>query len=148
MQTRTATSHGGVVLRSLGNDGYEVVLCGRNVPGTWQLPKGTPDPGETPEQTALREVQEETGLETKIVDRVGEINYSFFRDSAETRYDKSVSYYLMEVKGGDLSLHDQEFDVVVWRDVREAAGNLTFENESRILEKALALAQSRETGTA
>jgi 8-oxo-dGTP pyrophosphatase MutT (NUDIX family) len=148
MQTRTVTSHGGVVLRPIGNGGYEVVLCGRNIPGTWQLPKGTPDPGETPEETALREVQEETGLETTILDRVGEISYSFFRETAETRYDKKVSYYLMEVRGGDLSLHDTEFDVVVWRDTREAAGNLTFENESRILEKAIALAQSRETGTA
>jgi len=134
------------VLRTGENGGYDVVMCGRTISGTWQLPKGTPDPGETPEETALREVQEETGLETQILDRVGEISYSFFRDSTETRYDKSVSYYLMEVKGGDLDLHDEEFDVVVWRDVREAAGNLTFENESRILEKAIALAQSRETG--
>jgi len=146
MQTRTAISHGGVVLRPTEDGDYEVVLCGRNISGTWQLPKGTPDPGETHEETALREVREETGLETRIIELVGEIRYSFVRQSAETRYDKSVSYYLMEVKGGDLSLHDDEFDVVVWRDVREAAGNLTFENESRILEKAIALAQSRETG--
>src|SRR5581483_9455556 len=59
----------------------EVVLVGRSHLGTWSLPKGTPQPGETVEQVAVREVQEETGLEVRLIAYIGSISYSFVRDS-------------------------------------------------------------------
>ena len=60
-----AVSAGGVVYRR-GPRGIEVVLCGRTEDGVWGLPKGTPSPGESLEQAAVREVTEETGLQVAI----------------------------------------------------------------------------------
>jgi ADP-ribose pyrophosphatase YjhB (NUDIX family) len=59
-------SSGGVVYRRGQAGSLEVALCGRLQSRTWSLPKGTPEEGETIQQTALREVQEETGLEVSI----------------------------------------------------------------------------------
>ena len=66
-------SAGGIVYRRNGGE-PEVVLCGRPAKGLWALPKGTPEPSETLEQTAEREVAEETGLQVRIVRKVGEID--------------------------------------------------------------------------
>ena len=85
---------------------------------TWSLPKGTPDGDETAEQTALREVAEETGLEVRIVAPVGRIEYCFVRGGR--RIHKTVHYFLMEATGGDLADHDHEFDEVRWVDLAEA----------------------------
>ena len=67
MPIRDAVSAGGVVARLDTSGAPEVVLCGRRSEKLWVLPKGTPDGGEPIEQTALREVREETGLEIKLV---------------------------------------------------------------------------------
>ncbi len=61
LRTERLVSAGGIVFRP-GADGPEVLLCGRSSDNLWALPKGTPDAGETPEETALRETREETGL--------------------------------------------------------------------------------------
>ena len=74
-------SAGGVVYR-LENQQVQILLCGQGDPSSWVLPKGTPDPGETMEETALREVQEETGLQVVIQSYVDEIRY-WFSDDAE-----------------------------------------------------------------
>ena len=65
-------SAGGVVYRVEGRS-REVLLCGRTTPALWALPKGTPDSGESLEQTALREVREETGLEVTLDSTLGSI---------------------------------------------------------------------------
>src|SRR5258708_19625403 len=70
----------------------EVALVGRSHPGIWALPKGTPRSGETFEQVALREVQEETGLEVRLVAYIGSISYFFIRD--KFRFQKQVPPYL------------------------------------------------------
>ena len=85
---------------------------------TWTLPKGTPNSGETHEQTALREVAEETGLEVRIVAPVGAIEYFFTQDGQ--RIHKTVHYFLMEPIGGSLEVHDHEFDEVRWMPIDEA----------------------------
>ncbi len=143
MRQVKANSYGGVVLRSSGIKEYEVAICGRSANGTWRLPKGTPDPGESAEATACREVQEETGLAVAIIDKVGEINYEFVRQANDTRYDKTVSFYLMTAVGGNVADHDDEHDVVKWIDAVSAARQLTFHNESRILEAAITMAKER-----
>lgn len=119
--------------------GTEVVLCHRTHENLWALPKGTPEAGESIEETALREVAEETGLEVELGPPVGETRYSFERNG--NRYDKVVYFYLMSAVGGDPTLHDEEFDVVEWVPVEQAVGQLTFKNESRIVETALPLAE-------
>ena len=102
--------------------------------GTWTLPKGTPDPGETIEETAIREVREETGLEARIVGPLPSINYRFMQDGA--RIDKTVHYWLMEPVGGDLSRHDREFERVRWVSFDEAPSVLTFETERSLVATA------------
>jgi 8-oxo-dGTP pyrophosphatase MutT (NUDIX family) len=101
---------------------------------TWTLPKGTPDPGETTEETALREVAEETGLEVRIVAPLPSIEYAFVQDG--TRIHKTVHYFLMEPIGGDLSRHDAEFERVRWIPFTEAGGLLSFATERELVATA------------
>ena len=108
---------------------------------TWTLPKGTPDPGETVEQTALREVAEETGLEVRILEPLPSIEYTFVQDG--TRIHKTVHYFLMEPVGGDLSRHDAEFERVRWVPFDEAPGLLSFATERDLVATA---ATRLETG--
>ncbi len=133
----TAVSAGGVVLRH-GADGPEILLGRRRRERdgmTWSLPKGTPEPGETLEETALREVTEETGLSVAIVAPIGPIEYRFVQSG--TRIHKTVHYWLMEVTGGDLGSHDHEFDEVRWVALTEATRLMTFPTERAIVERAL-----------
>jgi 8-oxo-dGTP pyrophosphatase MutT (NUDIX family) len=124
----------------------EVVLCGRDNPIRWSLAKGTPDPGETLEQTALREVQEETGLETIIEEHIKSIDYWFSDKDGDVRYHKTVHFYLMSPIGGHTGLHDPEFDVVQWFLYDEALNSLTYANEAEVLRQALGLISQREKG--
>jgi 8-oxo-dGTP pyrophosphatase MutT (NUDIX family) len=147
LRTQRVTSAGGVVLRS-GPDGPEVLVCGRNGDGLWALPKGTPEPGETIEETALREVREETGVEVEVTANIGDIRYWFSRPKEGVRFLKTVRHYLMRAVGGDPSLHDHEFDEVRWFPAAEALKLLTYRNESRILRQALEVAAALEEGKA
>lgn len=132
-------SAGGVVYRNNGKSGIEVVICGREYPAVWGLPKGTPDPGETEEQTALREVREETGLDVVTERYIDSIRYWFVRASDGARCHKIVHYYLMRPVGGDLSRHDHEFDFVIWTSPDEASRTLTYENEVEIVQKGASM---------
>ena len=134
----TATSAGGLVIRYA--DGLPQLVAGRRRRDrdgvTWTLPKGTPHAGETTEQTALREVQEETGLEVEILRVAGSIAYSFVQSG--TRIRKTVHYFVMRATGGELAQHDHEFDEVRWVDVAEAATLLTFETERALVARTAA----------
>ncbi len=136
LRTGSATSAGGIVVRF--EDGIPSLVIGarrrdRDV-YTWTLPKGTPNPGETREQTALREVAEETGLEVRITDQLDSIEYWFIQRG--TRIHKTVHYFLMEPIGGDIARHDHEFDDVRWIRFDEAPTVLTFETERALVARA------------
>lgn len=136
LRSASATSAGGIVLRSDGG-ALQLVLGRRRRERdgvTWTLPKGTPIVGETREQTALREVEEETGLYVKITSPFDSIEYTFVQD--RTRIHKTVHYFLMEPVGGDLTRHDHEFEEVRWVNVDDAATLLTFETERALVARA------------
>jgi 8-oxo-dGTP pyrophosphatase MutT (NUDIX family) len=116
------------------NFSVEVALVGRSHAGIWTLPKGTPRDGETIEQVALREVQEETGLAVRLIAYIGSISYSFVRN--QIRYQKQVRHFLLEAVGGDTTLHDQEYDMVEWFPLSEACRRLSYQNEVNILYQA------------
>ena len=116
------------------NVSIDVALVGRSHSGIWALPKGTPRPGETIEQVAVREVQEETGLEVRLIAYIGSITYAFVHN--QVRYHKQVRHFLLEAVGGDIALHDQEYDLVQWFPLPEASRRLTYQNEVRILYQA------------
>ena len=138
-------SAGGVVYRKVDGE-IETVLCGRDNPVRWSLAKGTPDPGETLEQTALREVREETGLEVEIEEPIQSIDYWFSDRESDVRYHKTVHFYLMNTVGGDTNQHDPEFDVVQWFVFGEALQTLAYTNEADVLRKALELISQPELG--
>ena len=136
LRSALATSAGGVVV-SLQRDRPSLVVGMRRRARdavTWTLPKGTPDPGETVEQTALREVAEETGLEVRILERLPSIEYDFVQDG--TRIHKTVHYFLMESTGGDLTRHDAEFERVRWVPFDEAEALLSFPTERDLVATA------------
>lgn len=139
LETRQATSAGGIVYRHTEDGEIEIVVCGRTPDKLWGLPKGTPNPGESLEETALREVSEETGLEVAIEQKIGTITYWFARPAEGVRFHKSVHHYLMRTTGGDTANHDYEYDTVVWLPADHALQTLSHENEANILRKALAL---------
>lgn len=134
LRQRRATAAGGIVLR-YGDHGPEVALLGRMNDGSWVFPKGTPTAGETVEETALREVREETGLEVRIVRALGEMTYSFA--ASGERVHKIVHFFLMEPIGGHPSLHDAEYDEVRWVTVPEARRMLSFDTYRQVLDRAL-----------
>ena len=135
-KVRTLVSSGGVVYRQ-NNGSLETVLCGRSVPVRWSLAKGTPDPGESLVQTALREVREETGLEVEVAAPLGSIEYWFADRDSDVRYHKTVHFYLMVPTGGDTGHHDPEFDVVEWFAVDDALVAMAYDNEVDVLRRAL-----------
>lgn len=132
-RVRDAIAAGGVVIRDSGR-GQEVVIAGRE--GMWVLPKGTPDGGERIEQTATREVREETGLDVRIVRPLGTIEYWFALPRG--RIHKTVHFFLMEALGGDTAHHDHEYEEVRWVPVEEARRLLSFDTYREMLERALA----------
>lgn len=138
-------SAGGVVYR-LADSRMEVVLCGRADPPMWSLPKGTPDAGETLEETALREVQEETGLDVRIVAPLGSIEYWFYR--GDVRCHKTVHYNLMEPVGGSVDRHDPEFDMVQWFDADRALECVTYPNDAQVVRRAIGRVRGHGDGTA
>jgi 8-oxo-dGTP pyrophosphatase MutT (NUDIX family) len=117
----------------------EVALVGRSQAGIWALPKGTPQPGETIEQVAVREAQEETGLQVQLIAYIGSITYTFVRE--QVRYHKQVRHFLLEAVGGDTALHDHEYDLVQWFPLAEAGRHLTYPNEVHILYQAEVMLQ-------
>lgn len=139
-------SAGGVVYRGCGKS-LQVVVCSRQVPFSNNLPKGTPDPGETLEQTASREVEEETGLKVEILDYVGFIEYDVNQGGANGTSPKRVYYFLMRPVGGDFSLHDNEFDIVQWVKDINISSTLTYDNEVDIVQKGLSMVKRRSKGT-
>lgn len=136
LRAATATSAGGVVVRHESGRAWLVVGSRRRERDgwTWTLPKGTPKAGETREETALREVAEETGLEVRITGPLDSIEYWFVQSGQ--RIHKTVHYFMMEPTGGDLANHDHEFEQVRWITFAEAASILTFETERMLVARA------------
>ena len=132
-------SAGGVVYRFGEGGGLEVAVCGRAYPEIWALPKGTPDGDESELQTALRETREETGLEVAEEGYVGSVKYAFVRARDGARIRKTVHFYLMRPVGGDLSMHDHEFDFARWMSVEDACRNLTHGSEVEIVQKSVSM---------
>jgi len=137
MKTRSEFSAGGVVVQD-GPEGAEVALAARRTRKgdlAWGLPKGVVEPGEQPEQTALREVQEETGLHAEIIRPLGDISYWFVWDGERVR--KKVAFFLMRAVGGDTSLHDHEMEEIRWFPLAQAVKKATYPSERDVIRRAV-----------
>lgn len=133
-------SAGGAVFRRRENE-FETAIIAVNPSGRWQLPKGIIDAGETPEQAAVREVREETGIEAKIGELIEKIEYWYYGDhrGERVRFHKSVYFYLMKYVAGDTANHDHEVSEARWVKTDEAIEMLAFKSEKSIVEKGFAL---------
>lgn len=100
----------------------------------WSLPKGHIELGETAEQTAIREVAEETGIRGSVLAALGRIDYWFVTDGC--RVHKTVHHYLMRFSGGELSDDDLEVAEVAWVPMRELPSRLAYADERRLAEVA------------
>lgn len=142
LRTARATSAGGVVFRTVDR-GVEILLVHRHHPRLWALPKGTPDAGETTEETALRETREETGIVVEVVAPLRSIRYFFVR--GRIRFNKTVHFFLMRPIGGAIEDHDAEFDEVRWLPAEEALAVLNHDTERSVVEEALRVIEAGAT---
>ncbi|MCK5024314.1 MAG: NUDIX domain-containing protein [Thermoplasmata archaeon] len=113
----------------------QVLILRRKQEGTWVLPKGKMEPGETLIQTALREVQEETGLsDLKIIREIGLVRYIFLWRPDNVNYNKTVHYFLMGINSTEQEMNlEPDFSTYAWENPSEALKMLTFENDRRIV---------------
>ena len=139
VRTAREISSGGVVYRKRrGITKVALIRFGRR----WCLPKGQVEEGEGLEETALREVSEETGLEGRIVAKIGDISYWFTgrtKEGEAAKIFKRVYFYLIRYLGGDLSRHDKEVTEVCWLPISAAVGQLSYPSEKETMRKAMAL---------
>lgn len=126
---------GGVISRTDGHGGREVALVHRPKYRDWSLPKGKLDRGETDEQAALREVEEETGLRCELERSLGEVRYTDPHGRP-----KVVRYWEMSVTGGSFS-PNREVDELRWLSLDEAVATLSHERDRTVLDRLRAQAR-------
>jgi len=137
IKTKFQLSAGGVIFRE--SDGIEVALIATKGGEVWGLPKGLVERerNEPLEEAALREVQEETALFGRVLERIDKIEYWYRweEDNEPVRYHKIVYFFLIEHQGGDIRNHDFEVDEVRWFALAEAERVASYESEREILHK-------------
>ena len=113
-------------------ESYDLVLLRHRFGGHWSFPKGHVEAGENEQQTALREVREETGLTIRLLDG--------FRESVEyfpkPGVKKQVVYFLGEALGDKLVRQEEEISELKWASIAEADGLVTFANDKRLIRLA------------
>ena len=142
--TKTQVSAGGVAFR-VQEGRLEVALISVGENERWQLPKGLVGPDEPHETTALREVREETGLETEPLQFIDKVEYWYYSGAGpkRVRFHKFVYFYLLRFKGGDVQNHDHEVNEARWVEINEARRMLAFSSEKKILDQARELLESQ-----
>lgn len=102
------------------------------------LPKGHIEPGEQPEQTAVRETREETGITGALVTPLEEISYFYWSRAQRARVAKRVAFYLLAYRSGSPARHDGEVESVRLVALERATDALTYPGERRVMDRALA----------
>jgi len=122
---------GGVVIRRSRSGELEIAVIHRPEYDDWTLPKGKIEPDETPEDCALREVREETGLRCDLKRPLGCTAYVDRRGR-----DKIACYWIMEVRGGRFK-PGVEVDRLVWLGVADAVKRLTYRHDKLLVQQEL-----------
>jgi 8-oxo-dGTP pyrophosphatase MutT (NUDIX family) len=135
-------SAGGVLVKRIkGRPHVAAIRPQGKAKGLWALPKGNLDPGESPAETAVREVREETGVEGRLVEKLGDVKYTYTRRSG-LRVFKIVSFYLLTAGAGRIGAIDEAMRIEVaearWLPLDEAPRLLAYGGERQMAEEALA----------
>lgn len=142
-QRERVVSAGGVVYH-LDRDSARVLLVRERDSGLWRLPKGHVEQGETPEQAAVREVREETGVCTRVEAELGRSEYTYWDEEAQAWLEKTVCHYLL---GADLDQHPRPeattFSAAEFVPIDEAIERVHFDNERDALHRAKTAIRSR-----
>ena len=138
-------SAGGIVFRE-ENGGLGVLVTQSSAHDGWIFPKGHLEHGETASDAALREVKEETGVDARIVERVGAIRYVFRARGRQVA--KTAQFYLMEYAGGRTNDASPEVNAVLWVPEERVTSTLSFANEATLWAKARGLLQQRRARSA
>ena len=146
---RREFSAGGVVVRRLrGRWFLAAIRPGGRPEGVWALPKGNVGPGEQPERTAEREIEEETGVRARLVRKLGDVRYVYTQTWGNGRGDrifKIVSFYLFRYRGGRLgnipAALAHEVEEARWLPLEDAPSLLAYHGEREMAERALIAVQ-------
>jgi 8-oxo-dGTP pyrophosphatase MutT (NUDIX family) len=130
-------SAGGVLLVPVGS-ALLVALISLRGGGVLALPKGHIEPGEAPEETAVRETREETGISGTLLTPLEEISYMYWSRVSRARVAKTVAFYLLAYRAGSPAHHDAEVEGVRLVPAVDAPRALTYPGERRVMEGALA----------
>jgi ADP-ribose pyrophosphatase YjhB (NUDIX family) len=129
------TSAGGLVI-DFDRDPISTVIIGRydrRGRMVWSLPKGHIEAGETRQQTAEREVREETGIIGRVIGELGTVDFTFVAEGR--RIHKTVHHFILERTGGEISTEDVEVADVAWVALSDVQARLTYSDERRLLDK-------------
>jgi 8-oxo-dGTP pyrophosphatase MutT (NUDIX family) len=134
-------SAGGVLVKVIRGEPHLAAIRPQGKPeGVWALPKGNIDPGEKPAETALREVLEETGVAGRLVEKLGDVKYTYTRRGG-VRVFKVVTFYLLRAGRGRLGEIEERMRLEVaearWLPLAEAPRLLAYGGERQMAEKAL-----------
>ena len=136
-------SAGGVVFKKEGNKTL-ILVSQHSMHHGWVFPKGLIGDhvkGEKKEDTAIREVEEETGVIAKILESLTPITYWYFWQGEKVK--KTVYYFLMEFVGGDITKHDDEMENVEFLPMAEVEKRLTYPADKKIWREAEKVLQSK-----
>jgi 8-oxo-dGTP pyrophosphatase MutT (NUDIX family) len=133
-------SAGGVLVRLVRGRPMVAAIRPRGKPeGLWALPKGQIDPGESPADTAVREVLEETGVSGRLVEKLGDVRYVYARDGE--RVFKIVSFFLLRASRGRIGEIEESMRIEVaearWLPLDDAPRLLAYGGEREMAAKAL-----------
>jgi 8-oxo-dGTP pyrophosphatase MutT (NUDIX family) len=141
---RREFSAGGVLVRSLRGQPHVAAIRPQGKPRVWALPKGKIDPGESPAEAAIREVREETGVDGRLVEKLGDVRYVYvasWEGAKGERIFKVVSFFLLHAGRGRIDDLDEamrvEVDEARWLPLADAPRLLTHKGEREMVAKAI-----------
>lgn len=135
-------SAGGVIYKKVHSacseqDGVFILVSQHSQHHGWVFPKGLIAEKETKEETALREVKEEAGVNGKIIRALNPITYWYVMGGEKIR--KTVYYFIMEYVSGDIAKHDHEMEAIEWLPANKVEDRLTYKSDKIVWKEAKSL---------
>ncbi len=125
-------SCGAIIIYKVNENNHKVLLVKNHNGRYWSFPKGHVEKGETEEETAIREIKEETGLDVEIVDSFREVSdYCPFG-----RIKKRVVFFMAQTFSTDVKVQKEEIDSYIWVDLNDVHNKCTYDNDLRVIKKA------------